>query len=225
MSILAPAAASCCLVADCIPTACSRSYAVERARAQQSTTHLAWRHCSCAPVPPCLALSRLIVCIVYTHATTHLGGDDNALEILELAAATGHPGDREQTFPAPGQDALIRPLGEISLGASDTHKMFNRQLVDKPPVPVVLLNWVNWLTRQCKDTEGGSCTLVLAGHNIARWAERRKGVGRRGFTCNTRCCGWGLYATCALAVQLTCLCPPASACLPCSLCVLPPLQL
>lgn len=36
----------------------------------------------------------------------------------------------------------------------------------EPPFPVVLLEWVEWLTEQCSAAPGGSSRLVLMGHNI-----------------------------------------------------------
>lgn len=84
-------------------------------------------------------------------------------EIIELAAVTGDG----QTFPAPGHTSLIRPLGEISPGASKVNGIKWEDVRDQPPLPVVMLQWVEWLTQQCSEAgPGGRSTLVLAGHNI-----------------------------------------------------------
>lgn len=86
----------------------------------------------------------------------------NIPEIVELAAATADG----QTFPAEGSSSLSRPLGSIDEAASKTHGMRNSDLTEQPCAPVVLLQWLEWLTEQCQSAHGGSCRLVLAGHNI-----------------------------------------------------------
>lgn len=91
------------------------------------------------------------------------GFQDGIPEILELAAVTADG----QTFPPEGSSSLMRPLGSIAEGAFKTHGMRNRDLTEQPCAPVVLLQWLEWLTEQCQSAPGGSCTLVLAGHNIA----------------------------------------------------------
>jgi hypothetical protein len=61
----------------------------------------------------------------------------------------------------------MRPLSEISPEATrNAHGMVNSDLIGQPCAPVVLLQWLDWLTQQCQAAPGGSCRLVLAGHNV-----------------------------------------------------------
>lgn len=60
---------------------------------------------------------------------------------------------------------LIGPLGKVE--CTDIHHLvWAGQLQGAPPVPVVFLDFVEWLTQICTSTQQGSCRLVLAGHNV-----------------------------------------------------------
>jgi DNA polymerase III epsilon subunit-like protein len=82
------------------------------------------------------------------------------VDIIELAAAT-----------AEGQQfsSLVSPLTLIPPDAARITGLSWQDLQDQPPLPVVLLKWVQWLQQQCASTPGGSSTLVLMGHNISRY--------------------------------------------------------
>jgi hypothetical protein len=78
--------------------------------------------------------------------------------LVELAAVTS---DGQQF------QSLVWPLGKVTDEATkNAHQLYKTDLLGAPQLPVVLLQWVQWLTQQCKAADGGSCRLVLAGHNI-----------------------------------------------------------
>jgi len=78
--------------------------------------------------------------------------------VLEIASVTSD----KQEF-----QSLIRPLGDIPSQSTDVHTLTFAKVCSSPPVPAVLLQWLQWVTQQCVSTPGGSCRLVLAGHNIS----------------------------------------------------------
>jgi hypothetical protein len=89
-------------------------------------------------------------------------------EVIELAAVTADG----NTFPPPGGNSLMRPLGQVSPEATNrSHGLRNEDLLGAPCAPVVMLQWLEWLTQQSRAAPGGSCTLVLAGHNIKRYTQ------------------------------------------------------
>lgn len=86
----------------------------------------------------------------------------NNAEPVELAAASS---DRR----IPDFLQLVSPLGDTHFIAFKAHRLTWADLQRSPPAPVVLLGFVEWLTKVCMSTERGSrCRLVLAGHNIDR---------------------------------------------------------
>jgi hypothetical protein len=62
--------------------------------------------------------------------------------------------------------SLVAPISPISPGATLTHGLAWRDVCGAPPLPLVLLRWVEWLRGLCAAAPGGSSTLVFMGHNI-----------------------------------------------------------
>jgi hypothetical protein len=104
-----------------------------------------------------------VICALVAAAVQTNQADTVAAEIVELAAATADG----VTFPLRSGESLIRPFGAVNSFASKAHGLVNANLLDAPCASVVMLQWVMWLTQQCQATPGGSCTLVLVGHNAA----------------------------------------------------------
>jgi hypothetical protein len=134
---------------------------------------------------------------VYVAAAT----TGNANDLVELGAAA----DNGQEFVS-----LVAPLSAISFGATMAHGLRWPDVQHAPALPVVLLDWLRWLTQQCAAAPGGSSTLVLMGHNIRKCvAAHRRDSGGLGSSsrpaavaiCDVHCC-----STCVTCLAHCCCC-------------------